>query len=75
MTRTYSYTAIEALLLAGRDRDPAIGAPGQKNLTHGGLRALCEKTIGDLSRPDAKRLVLNFNPVPGGAVLKGQAAA
>jgi uncharacterized membrane protein len=34
-----------------------------------------EKTVGDLSRPDAKRLVLNFNPVPGGAVLNGQAAA
>ena len=56
-------TTVWSLLAAGKDDAPAIGAPGvpaakdgddtvtpRKTLTHGGLRALAQKTVADLNR-------------------------
>jgi acyl-CoA synthetase (AMP-forming)/AMP-acid ligase II len=65
--RTYPFDTIPALLTAGRDSDPAIGAPGRTSLTHGGLRALCERTVTDLNafgigRNDRIAIVLPNGP-------------
>jgi acyl-CoA synthetase (AMP-forming)/AMP-acid ligase II len=46
----YPADTIWALLGRGADKAPSIGAPGRDWLTHGGLRALAERTVGALNR-------------------------
>ncbi len=58
---------IPALLQAGADAAHAIGAPDRPWLTHGGLRALAEKTVASLSvagigRGDRVAIVLPNGP-------------
>ncbi len=50
MAFSYPAETMSALLRRGNDGDPAIGAPERSTLTHGGLRALATRTIGDLNR-------------------------
>jgi acyl-CoA synthetase (AMP-forming)/AMP-acid ligase II len=50
MSSIYRASTIGALIGAGGDQAPAIGAPGRTPLTHAGLRALAAKTVADLNR-------------------------
>ncbi|MDE2361197.1 MAG: AMP-binding protein [Hyphomicrobiales bacterium] len=65
-SRARCATLIE-LMAKGADGDTAISAPGAKALTHGGLRALVQKTIADLNaagvgRGDRVAIVLPNGP-------------
>ena len=67
MSSLYRASALGALLEAGRDSAPAIGAPEQEALSHGELRALCTRTIESLNalgigRDDRVALVLPNGP-------------
>ncbi|HSU05866.1 MAG TPA: AMP-binding protein, partial [Acetobacteraceae bacterium] len=46
----YPADTVVDLLQRGAADHPAIGAPGRPWLTHGGLRDLVQRTIGDLNR-------------------------
>jgi acyl-CoA synthetase (AMP-forming)/AMP-acid ligase II len=46
----YPADTVVDLLSRGAAADPAIGAPGRPWLTHGELRALAQRTVGDLNR-------------------------
>lgn len=46
----YFADTIAGLLTRGTASAPAIGAPGRRALTHGGLRALADHTVDDLNR-------------------------
>ena len=50
MGYSYPVETIGQLIARGNSGDPAIGAPGRTALTHGALRALAQRTIGDLNR-------------------------
>ena len=55
------------LLSAGADASPALSAPGRQPLSHGELRALIERTLGQLNalgigRNDRVAIVLNNGP-------------
>jgi acyl-CoA synthetase (AMP-forming)/AMP-acid ligase II len=67
MSSLYRASTISALLEAGRDQAPAIGAPEQEALSHGELRALCTRTIASLNamgigRGDRIAMVLPNGP-------------
>jgi acyl-CoA synthetase (AMP-forming)/AMP-acid ligase II len=67
MSSIYRASTIGALLEAGRDDAPAIGAPDRDALPHGELRALCKRTIDSLNamgigRNDRVALVLPNGP-------------
>jgi hypothetical protein len=47
-----------------------ILAPGTSTVLAWADGPVHEETLDELGRPEAKRLVLSFNPVPGGAVLE-----
>jgi uncharacterized membrane protein len=49
-----------------------ILSPGTSSLLAWADGAVSEETLGGLGRPEAQRLVLSFDPVPGGAVLEAQ---
>jgi len=46
----YPADTVMDLLRCGGNEAPAIGAPGRPWLTHGGLRALAERTVASLNR-------------------------
>jgi len=46
----YPFDRVRELIERGEAERPAIGAPGRRPLTHGGLRELVARTLGDLSR-------------------------
>ena len=48
MSSIYRASTIPALIAAGRDAAPAIGAPERTGLTHQGLRDLAQRTIAAL---------------------------
>ncbi len=50
MAFSYPAETVWDLLRRGQNDDAAIGAPEQPTLTHGGLKALTTRTIGDLNR-------------------------
>jgi acyl-CoA synthetase (AMP-forming)/AMP-acid ligase II len=50
MSSIYRASTIPALIAAGRDAAPAIGAPERTGLTHQGLRDLAQRTIAALNR-------------------------
>ncbi len=63
----YPAETVSALLATGADDAPAIGAPGRPWLSHGGLRALAQRTVADLNgmgigRGDRVALVLPNGP-------------
>jgi acyl-CoA synthetase (AMP-forming)/AMP-acid ligase II len=63
----YPADNIPALLARGADDSPAIGAPGRKWLSHGGLRALAQRTVAALNeagigRGDPVALVVPNGP-------------
>jgi acyl-CoA synthetase (AMP-forming)/AMP-acid ligase II len=63
----YPADTVSALLIRGAGGAPAIGAPGRGWLTHGALRALVRRTVGDLNamgigRGDRVALVLPNGP-------------
>ncbi|HWU55630.1 MAG TPA: acyl--CoA ligase [Rhizomicrobium sp.] len=63
----YRASTIAALLEAGRDAAPAIGAPERPSLTHRDLRALAVRTVRDLNamgigRNDRVAIVLPNGP-------------
>jgi acyl-CoA synthetase (AMP-forming)/AMP-acid ligase II len=67
MSSIYRASTIRALLEAGRDDAPAIGAPDRKTMTHGELRALCDATVKSLNamgigRGDRVAMVLPNGP-------------
>jgi acyl-CoA synthetase (AMP-forming)/AMP-acid ligase II len=45
----YPADTVYGLLALGAEDQPAIGAPGRDWLSHGGLRALAARTVGDLN--------------------------
>ena len=67
MSSIYRASTIGALLEAGRDDAPAIGAPDRDALPHGELRALCKRTVASLNamgigRGDRVAMVLPNGP-------------
>src|SRR5665213_2450704 len=67
MSSIYRASTIGALLEAGRDDAPAIGAPDRDALPHGELRALCGRTVKSLNamgigRGDRVAMVLPNGP-------------
>jgi oxalate---CoA ligase len=67
MSSIYRASTMMALLEAGREDAPAIGAPDRKTMTHGALRALCENTVKSLNamgigRGDRVAMVLPNGP-------------
>ena len=67
MSSLYRASTMNALLEAGRDQAPAIGAPERQSLTHGELRALCARTVKSLNtmgigRGDRVAMVLPNGP-------------
>ena len=67
MSSLYRAVTLTALLEAGRDGSPAIGAPERQALTHGELRALCARTVKSLNamgigRNDRVAMVLPNGP-------------
>ncbi|HTC84567.1 MAG TPA: acyl--CoA ligase [Rhizomicrobium sp.] len=67
MTDLYRASTLVALLEAGRDDAPAIGAPERPALTHRGLRSLAARTVRDLNamgigRNDRVAIVLPNGP-------------
>lgn len=67
MSSLYRASTMNALLEAGRDQAPAIGAPERQSLTHGELRALCARTVESLNimgigRGDRVAMVLPNGP-------------
>jgi hypothetical protein len=49
-----------------------ILSPGTSSLIAWADGAVREEALGELARPEAQRLVLSFDPVPGGAVLEAR---
>ncbi|HKU54137.1 MAG TPA: acyl--CoA ligase [Rhizomicrobium sp.] len=67
MSDLYRASTIAALLEAGRDEAPAIGAPERQALPHRGLRTLAARTVRDLNgmgigRNDRVAIVLPNGP-------------
>jgi acyl-CoA synthetase (AMP-forming)/AMP-acid ligase II len=67
MSSIYRASTIGALLEAGHDDAPAIGAPDRNTMTHGELRALCDATVKSLNamgigRGDRVAMVLPNGP-------------
>ena len=67
MPNLYRASTITALLESADAGAPAIGAPDRDALTHGGLRALCERTVKSLNimgigRNDRVAMVLPNGP-------------
>jgi acyl-CoA synthetase (AMP-forming)/AMP-acid ligase II len=67
MSSLYRADTVNALLEAGREDAPAIGAPERQTLTHGELRALCARTVSRLNtmgigRNDRVAMVLPNGP-------------
>jgi len=67
MTDLYRASTLIALLEAGREEAPAIGAPERLALTHRGLRTLAARTVRDLNamgigRNDRVAIVLPNGP-------------
>jgi acyl-CoA synthetase (AMP-forming)/AMP-acid ligase II len=67
MSSIYHASTIGALLEAGGDDAPAIGAPDRDALPHGELRALCKRTVDSLNamsigRGDRVAMVLPNGP-------------
>ncbi len=67
MSSLYRASTLGALLEAGRDDAPAIGAPQRQAMTHGELRALCARTVKTLNgmgigRNDRVAMVLPNGP-------------
>jgi acyl-CoA synthetase (AMP-forming)/AMP-acid ligase II len=67
MSSLYRASTLGALLEAGRDAAPAIGAPERPALTHGELRGLCKRTVESLNamgigRGDRVAMVLPNGP-------------
>ena len=63
----YPADTMQALLRAGGDNAPAIGAPGRAPLTHAGLRAQADATVASLNamgigRGDRVAIVLPNGP-------------
>ena len=73
-------TTVRQLLRAGRDGDPALGAPERPALNYLSLRALVDRTIGDLNRAgigrgDRAAIVLPNGPEMASAFLSVSSAA
>jgi acyl-CoA synthetase (AMP-forming)/AMP-acid ligase II len=69
-----AFTTVSELLKAGKDGDPALGAPETAPLNFAGLRALAAKTIADLNamsigRDDRVAIVLPNGPEMAAAFL------
>ncbi len=67
MSSLYRASSVSALLEAGRDEAPAIGAPERPALSHKELRALCTRTVNSLNamgigRGDRVAMVLPNGP-------------
>lgn len=67
MSSLYRASTLGALLEAGREAAPAIGAPERQSLTHQDLRALCTRTVNSLNsigigRGDRVAMVLPNGP-------------
>lgn len=80
MSSLYPSSTIRALIAAGGDDAPAIGAPGRAPLTHGGLRALAARTTEALNamgigRNDRVAMVLPNGPEMAAAFIAVAAGA
>jgi acyl-CoA synthetase (AMP-forming)/AMP-acid ligase II len=80
MSSLYPTSTVKDLIAAGRDGDPAIGAPQRTAMTHKGLRDLAERTISSLNamgigRGDRVAIVLPNGPEMAAAFIAIAAGA
>jgi len=80
MTDLYRASSVAALLEAGAEEAPAIGAPDRAPLTHRGLRTLAARTVRDLNamgigRNDRVAIVLPNGPEMAAAFIAIAAGA
>src|SRR6478752_306095 len=80
MTDLYRASSVAALLEAGAEEAPAIGAPDRAPLTHRGLRTLAARTVRDLNamgigRNDRVAIVLPNGPEMAAAFITIAAGA
>ena len=80
MSSLYPTSTIKDLIAAGRDGDPAIGAPQRTAMTHKGLRDLAARTVASLNamgigRGDRVAIVLPNGPEMASAFIAIAAGA